>query len=115
MPPPPEALMGGMLRNKINFHKGIVQLCYERALKNNPNLKGQVTVELTIAAGGTVKKVEFLENTVRDPGVARCFEDRIKAMTFPGVQEEVTLQVPFRLRQADGPLKDGALVSNGAP
>ena len=115
MPAPPDALMGGMLRNKISFRKGVVQLCYERALKNNPNLKGQVTVELTIAAGGLVKKVAVLENTVKDPGVARCFEDRIKAMHFPGVQEELTLQVPFRLRQADGPSKDGVLVSEGAP
>ena len=33
---------------------GAVKVCYERALKRNPNLSGKVKIRWTITAAGTV-------------------------------------------------------------
>lgn len=66
-----------------------IQQCYERALKNNPKLKGKVVIEWGINEEGRVVKINIVQNTLGDAKVASCISDIIQRIRFPGATKGV--------------------------
>ena len=77
------------------------QLCFQEALKAQPNLKGKMVMKFTIDARGRVSQVQVSESDLKAKGKEweRCIRQRLLALQFPapagGVQ--VTVTVPFIL------------------
>lgn len=70
-----------------------IQQCYERALKNNPKLKGKVVLEWGINEQGRVVQIRVVENSVGEPKVADCISDIIARTRFPEATKGI---VPVR-------------------
>jgi periplasmic protein TonB len=63
-------------------NKGSVFNLYNRALRKNPSLSGQVVVELTIAPGGEVTAVKIISSELGDAKLERKLELKIKKFKF---------------------------------
>jgi TonB family protein len=59
-------------------HVNAIRYCYERELKRNPNLKGKITVRITIAPNGHVTEVTIVSSTLNNERVERCILARIR-------------------------------------
>ncbi len=62
----------------VNRHNASIQYCYQRELKQNPDLKGKLVVRFTIDPSGRVKDVNILSSTLNSPNIERCVISRIK-------------------------------------
>ena len=62
----------------ILSHQSAIQHCYERELKRFPDMKGKVTVSITIGPDGAVKEAAILESTINNERVERCILSRIR-------------------------------------
>jgi hypothetical protein len=67
----------------INSHLREVQYCYERALLQNPGLKGKLVLEWTVKLDGAVGKARQKMSTLQSPEVAGCIISSLKRWQFP--------------------------------
>ncbi len=83
----------------INAHSGAIEHCYNRELKINPNLKGEVIVEFTISPDGHVKRARIVSSTLRNSKVERCIINNIRRWRdFPKINRsagDVTIRQKF--------------------
>jgi len=69
---------------------------YNRALRKNPLLSGQVVVELTISPSGTVTAVKILSSELGDEKLERKLVIKIKKFTFTKANvAEITVTYPI--------------------
>jgi len=76
---------------------GLMKSCYDRALKANPELKGRITLVLTIKINGQVGSAEADDNDLGDD-VFGCIKARVMALRFPpakGGEAEVKIPLIF--------------------
>jgi hypothetical protein len=73
-----------------------VQRCFERELKQNPKLQGRVTVELELAPPQQVNAVRVSDDLER-PEFTRCVTAAMQRISFTGLNEELSVQVPYVL------------------
>lgn len=59
-----------------------VQSCYERGLRSNPELAGQMVVRLQILAAGRVQTVTVTSDTVGDATVSSCVSSQHRRFRF---------------------------------
>jgi len=73
-----------------------IRNCYERQLKQNPALQGNLTVDLMIAPDGRVEGTR-LAGTLRDRDVFACVRSVTSHMRFPapGGRDCAVVQAPF--------------------
>lgn len=64
-------------RNKASFYA-----MFNRALRDNPNLRGKVVVRLTIAPSGAVTACELVSSELGDPDLERKVIQRVKLLNF---------------------------------
>ena len=79
-------------------NKGSIFNLYNRALRKNPSLAGQVVVELTIAPGGQVTAVKILSSELGDETLERKLVLRIKKFKFSSsnvAEMKVTYPIDF--------------------
>ncbi len=70
-------------------HNSALQYCYERELKRSPNLKGKITVRITVAPDGSVKNAEIVSSTLNNKRVERCILARIRLWKdFPPIDPD---------------------------
>jgi len=62
----------------INRHNSSIQYCYQRELKQNPDLRGKIVVRFTITPEGKIKEVKLISSTLNNPSVERCIISRIR-------------------------------------
>ena len=74
---PPE-----VIQRIIRQNFGRFRLCYESALKNNPNLQGRVVVSFVIGRDGSVSNVGG-GGDIPDAGVISCVAGQFGGLTFP--------------------------------
>ena len=69
---------------------------YNRARRKNPNLKGKIILEITIAPSGKVTKIIIVSSELNDKSLESGLLKRIKAFKF-GAQpvEQVTVSYPI--------------------
>ncbi len=62
----------------IVSHNRAIQDCYKIASKNNPGIKGKITVRIFVDVVGHVTQVEIVESTLQDEHLLRCILGRIR-------------------------------------
>ncbi len=74
----------------INAHSGAIEHCYNRQLKVNPNLKGEVVVSFTVSADGHVKSARVISSTLNNRKVERCIINSIRRWRdFPKIDKKL--------------------------
>ncbi len=77
-------------------NKGSIFNLYNRALRKNPSLSGQVVVELTISPSGTVTAVKILSSELGDEKLERKLVIKIKKFKFTKANvTEITVTYPI--------------------
>ena len=74
-----------------------VQQCYERGKMDDGNLRGSVTVRITIAANGSVANAQVVSSMLGAPEVERCITHEVARWQFPRPPGEapVAFSYPF--------------------
>jgi cytoskeletal protein RodZ len=86
---------------KKNFAR--VRACYEKQLKVNNLLQGNLTVRIVVYPDGSVNSVNFTQDTIRNQAMNSCIKNEIMGWTFPkpdGGKAEV--HVPYRFEPKAG-------------
>jgi uncharacterized protein (TIGR02266 family) len=97
-PPPPRPLpVEEIVRSVIQKRAFVIKQCYERLLREQPEIKGRVIVEISADDRGKVEQINVVENTTADRRVATCLREALKGVAFTGITEEMVIQVPFML------------------
>lgn len=82
------------VRRVVNQALGGIQRCYERQLRNDPNLRGRVSVTFTVTGAGTVSGARASDSF--DPTVGTCVAGVISRLRFPEPEDgSVTFAFPF--------------------
>lgn len=78
-----------------------VRDCYEKALKDNPTLKGDMVIHFALNPEGQIKKIELNQerSTLKSPEVADCAIAEIKKIKFPPSSRgmETVVNYPYNL------------------
>ncbi len=74
---PPE-----VIQRIVRSNFGRFRVCYQSALKNNPNLQGRVSVRFVISRSGTVNSVSG-SGDIPDQSVVSCVTRAFYSLTFP--------------------------------
>jgi hypothetical protein len=70
--------------------------CYERALRQNPQLEGRLAVAMRIGLQGQVCSASLVNDGLGDPAVATCVLQNLRSMTYPAPKGGcVDVQVPM--------------------
>lgn len=74
---------------------------YNRARRKNPNLKGKIVLEITVAPSGKVTRIKVVSNELSDAKLESRLVNRIKQFNF-GEQhvEEITVTYPIEFLPA---------------
>ena len=81
----------------VKRYKGRIKLCYDQALRSDPNLKGRIEIEFSVGRG-RVLEAFISTNTTRNDDLANCILRKVKGLTFDqGVEADVIY--PFVLSQ----------------
>ena len=71
-----------LVSKEVRARVGAVKACYERALRRQPSLSGQVKLAWVITAAGTVSDVELREDSMGDAEVAACIKGLVRRWRF---------------------------------
>jgi TonB family protein len=63
-------------------NKGAIYALYSRALRDKPELKGKLVLELTIAPSGDITRCDVVSSELNDPDLERKLVARIKLFKF---------------------------------
>ncbi len=75
------------------------QGCYERALRQNAMLEGQIRVSVRIAPSGAVCSASIVADQLGDPSVGGCILQRFRASSFPAPRGGcMDAQVPINFK-----------------
>jgi hypothetical protein len=94
-----DAIVGesGGVTSVVKRYKGRIKLCYDQALRQDPNLKGRIEIEFSVGRG-RVLEAFVSTNTTRNEALANCILRKVKGLTFdPEVEADVIY--PFVLSQ----------------
>lgn len=85
------------LRDVLRRRQRDIQRCYERALAQNPELRGRITVQFTVGTDGSVSDARLPENGLNDD-VGNCILGRVRRWRFePPSGGTVTVRRPYLL------------------
>jgi TonB family protein len=77
-------------------NKGAIYSIYSRALRDNPDLKGKVVLEITIAPTGEVLNCTVISSELHDPELEKKLVARVKLFRFEARDvEPITLTKPI--------------------
>jgi hypothetical protein len=83
----------------VKAHRQQARDCYEKGLKQVPNLKGDLVIHFTLKPNGKVKEATLNRerSTITEPSVVNCVIDVIKSLEYPKSSKgfESTINYPF--------------------
>ena len=80
----------------INSQRGRVMYTYNKHLRQDPALRGKVSLDVTIDAGGRVSNVQIVESTIQNQNFIRDLINILRGLRFSAISEgTVTVNVPF--------------------
>lgn len=92
----PETLSNEYIDEMIASRQGQLQKCWLSRLKDNPNLKGQMIVQLEISKRGKVRELRVADATFDDDTLKRCVLSVIERITFRSFKgQEISLSYPI--------------------
>lgn len=74
------------VKRVLRNNQGAMQKCYERALKADPALMGQVVLTIRIGRGGEVALAKARSQEIGDRSALGCMEREAKKWLFPAPQ-----------------------------
>lgn len=74
------------VRRMMDRNNGALQAIYQRALRNNPTLKGAVQLRLVIEADGSVSRCDLISSDLHDDETERKLLARIRAINFGAIE-----------------------------
>lgn len=84
------------LQSALASRGAMARSCYNTALRNNPNLKGRMTMSVRISPNGSVCSASVADNSLGDQAVASCAAAKFRAGAFPPPTGGcVTVNVPL--------------------
>jgi len=89
-------LTGDKIREVINRDISKLEENYDKALKNNPKLSGELGFEIYIDGGGGVKKVKIVSGEISDKDLEKQILAFLKGLQFPNKAGK-DLEIIFRL------------------
>jgi TonB family protein len=98
------SIAGGLERSEVEavIRENISQIrfCYNRGLRNNPNLEGKVTSNFVIGADGSVRTSRLAGSSLGSAEVEDCIKDRVASWRFPQPRGggQVQVNYPFLLK-----------------
>jgi len=71
--------------------------CYQRALQQQPDLAGKVTVKFVVAADGSVSRSQIRFTSLQSPAVEACLTEQFRRLRFPAPRGggRVIVSYPF--------------------
>lgn len=100
------------IRGVVSENRQKVRDCYEAALKNNPDIVGDLVVSFVIDPQGKVKSAEvnWNESDIHVPELDTCAVAAIRSLTFSPSSKglESTVNYPFNLNPKQLPLKSSS-------
>ena len=82
--------------------RGRITYIYNKYLKRNPNLRGKVSIEFTIAANGFVINARIIESTINHPQLERELLALVKRLKFDPIPSgNVTTIFPFQFSKVN--------------
>jgi protein TonB len=75
--------------------KGWIRFIYNKALRDDPNLKGVVTLEFTITKEGDVTNVSVASTTLHYPQIEDALVKRFKLLKFPATSKGGSVTVVY--------------------
>ncbi len=80
----------------VRGRAGAAQRCYEKALSQQDQLQGKLTVNLCVGVGGGVCNANIVSDSLGSPLVSQCVLNIFRATTFPSPKNGcVDAQVPL--------------------
>lgn len=90
------SLDSGAVARVVQSRMRMVQDCYNRELKRDPNLAGKIEIEFTIGEDGSITDARVSSNQMGSDAVATCIVGRIRRWRFPKPDGgSVTVNFPF--------------------
>jgi len=83
---PPE-----VIRRIIRAHFNRIRLCYDKALKSDPTLTGDLKVKFTIDPKGATKDATIADGTITDATMRSCVTGVFSSISFPEPEGGVVL------------------------
>ncbi|NLL15053.1 MAG: energy transducer TonB [Fibrobacter sp.] len=84
------------INDVVTSHRASIKMSYEKYLKRDPNLKGKITLRITISASGAVSSVIIAVNTTGNKEFADEVVRKVKMWQFePVTGGDVTVSYPF--------------------
>tara|TARA_B110000467_G_C18129313_1_gene372388 strand:- start:153 stop:665 length:513 start_codon:yes stop_codon:yes gene_type:complete len=98
-----EVLEVSDIQDALSNSQDMVRGCYERQLKRQPKLAGQMSVQFTISAMGNVVKVSIVDDSMKSRRLNRCVTRNVSKWTFPTPKDgKVTIYSPYVLSPMAG-------------
>lgn len=94
----PETLSNEYIGGVIALREAYFQKCWLSRLKDNPNLKGQLTVQLEISSRGKVKSAKVSDSELHDSELENCVisvMERLSFRSFRGSEIQVSYPITF--------------------
>lgn len=81
----------------IRGRMGAVRACYERELRDQPDLAGRLVVQVTAQLSGTLSGVRTLEDTMHSERLEGCVEEALRTVRLrqPPTDEPLTASFPL--------------------
>ncbi|NUO79838.1 AgmX/PglI C-terminal domain-containing protein [candidate division KSB1 bacterium] len=80
----------------VTKHNAAIQYCYQRELKRNSSLRGEVRVRIIVNARGSVDSVSIISSTLQSPAVEDCMVGRIKRWNDFGLSDPAKGEVAIK-------------------
>ena len=72
-----------VLREHVIKQRYALQKCYQKALAEDPSIKGEISLQFTISNGGEVIAAVSRQDTVKNEPLKKCVIDKMKSWEFP--------------------------------
>jgi hypothetical protein len=93
----PDASALARIQDELKRQRPRLAACYEKWLKANPSaLDADIELHLVVSAKGQVKEAT-LEGAAMSASSAECLLQTARALTLPGLGNEVELALPLHL------------------
>lgn len=85
----------------VNSQKGHIMYTFNKYLRQNPDLRGKISLDITIAADGNVTQITVVESTIQNQNFIQDISNILRWLKFPAIpQGIVTVNLPFVFTRA---------------
>ncbi len=77
------------------YYMARAQSCFDHATRNDPTVRGTVTIGFTIGTEGTITRTSVERNTTGNEALGGCLSAQVQSWRLPPPPSELDLEVPF--------------------